>query len=230
MEQVSKISKIKSWSKCTNIEDIIQCNILSLDGKTIKGACCDNHNKPILAEDTMPFIQTIKNINENGFITFDSQPSSYDECLSPTIYHREYGHRQILNEPLFDKLGGLFMTKIVQKAYCDGFIKYNILPKFVNNIIKLGYEAYYYSKHHGLYCDTNNRINLTYASTGAIKYEMTNLHSVESSEEYYFQSFSRLFSPVLLNKLKEECVCIFIIDKEHNMEKNIYNDILQCLI
>jgi len=224
----SQVSEFYQWEQCNSVDDIINCNILSLSG-TIPNPVCCTRDEPILTEDTLPFMKTIENINKNGFITMQSQPSSYEKSLDDELYTYDDCRKQELNTPIFAKEDGLYKTEFVQKAWCDGYIKYNILHKFIDNISKLGYIVYYYSAYHKLNNDINKRINVTYVSNGMTRYEVTNIHSVFELETDIVYHFSKVISPNLMKKTMEECVYICVIDTEFNSGKNIYSDILLCL-
>lgn len=227
------MASFNEWKKSKSVDDLIKCNIKSLDG-TIDNPIMWSDGTPILYEDTLPYMETIKQINQNGFITLCSQPTSYDYCFSDKPYHREQCYKTILDRPLFDMIEGKYFTELLQKGYCEGYIKYDMLKKFSDKIKNMGYDIYYYSNYHKLDCDTEQRINVTHAFNGMVRYEMTNVHLVKENDDNSYYHIKKALSKEMAKKIRIECVFICVIDKEFGSKlsepKNIYGDILSCLI
>ena len=233
---MASIQSYEPWRNCKTYDDLCACNIVSLDG-TIENPYYYSDGTPILDEDTMPFMDTIININKRGFMTWCSQPSLIDDSYTEKLFKRDMGYRTKDGDNIYLTKDGLFRTVQIQKGWCDGYMPNNILQKFIPKIKNLGYDVYYVSHvlgPEGILVhqenDTKKRINVTYITNGETRHEATNIHSVEGLEREICINLSRSgVSSDLIESVRLNASYVCVLDKDFNTGKNIYGDVLSCL-
>ena len=71
--------------------------------------------------------------------------------------------------------------------------------------------------------------NLTYFEFQDRIYHPTNFFGIKSSFDYTIKLLRKDINDELFQKFKQEMIFIMIIDTDYNTQKNIYQDILNCL-
>jgi hypothetical protein len=217
-----------NWETSQNINNLIECNILAIQGKLESPFWFTDENKCVLTDDTMPNLDTIIKINQNGFMTLDSQPSgcsTYDGAKKPDPEYccgfvKKHNNPNLKNNDEYECIE-------YQRAYCGGFIHKFIFDKFVKNI-RNNYNIYYYN----LYTDecVDDFVNLTYVEYDDMIHYATNFDDSKGFYvDYYLPLLKKYISEDLYKKFQEEMIYIEVIDLDYNTGKNIYQDILNAL-
>jgi hypothetical protein len=224
-----------NWMNGKSIDDLFDKNIKALLGKSYSPFMFIEQGKSPLHQDTIFYLETIININKKGFLTLDSQPSLFEELYCKYFGERKY---QPNNNPQIDKndiqvIRGKNFHKchLYQKSYCSGWIYRYQLMNFKNKI-EQNYKLFYYDDMNPeiLYNDEKNtKENLTYFEFQDRIYHPTNFFGIKSSFDYTIKLLRKDINDELFQKFKQEMIFIMIIDTDYNTQKNIYQDILNCL-
>ena len=224
---------VNNWFTAKSIEELLQNNVDVINGKSKSPFHVIEPNECVLFPDTLPNINTIIEINKRGFLTTDSQPSSYEVFFNKLPDDEEYcgfieeNDNIDINEYILDVEGEkLYKCLMNQKAYCSGFIhkyKFDLFRKNIGD----NYNIYYYNYYTKECVDGFE--NLTYYEYYNQIHYTTNFRNIKefAKDELYF--FTKYVNDEMLEKIKEEMIYIDVIEKDYNTGNNIYDDILKCL-
>ena len=222
-------SDYSTWYECEILDQIIECNILSIRGDIQSPYQYSEEGETLLTDDTVQFMDTIISINENGFMTLCSQPGLFNECYDDIPIDINHCYTIKTGNPKFGKN----LKKHYQKAFCDGFIKCELFDKLKTNIEKLEYDVYYLNSYLRLKKDVDKRINVTYDSTGDLINEGTNIRpDIKEHQLYNLRPLIDVISSKLFGDFMKNYVYIYIVDKEFSYldGKNIYRDIIVSIL
>jgi hypothetical protein len=131
MSQEQNIMK-DDWMDSETLQELLENNIQSLYGKCKSPFIFVTPDISPLDEDTKPYLETLVDINRKGFLTTNSQPSSFEVLYAK---HLPCKYDQHSNEELdtyelsddddvFSDNDNLKFYKChkYQKAYCHGWI------------------------------------------------------------------------------------------------------------
>jgi hypothetical protein len=215
-----------NWKTAENINNLIECNILAIQGKLKSPFWFTNKDECVLTNDTLPYLDIVLEINKRGFMTLDSQPTKCSTFYKTNKLDAENccGFVEKYNNPQLKEENKCIEY---QRAYCGGFIHQSIFNKFVKNI-KINYNVYYYN----LFTDKciDNFVNLTYVEYDDITHYTTNFNDAKGFYiDYYLPLLKKYITDDLYKKFQEEMIFIEVIDLDYNTGKNIYQDILNAL-
>ena len=222
--------EMEVWLKSEDERDIIDCNIRSILG-IIKNPFYTSLKcgEEILTTDTIPYINTLIEINDKRFITFDSQPSLKFTRESHKPYDNEFAPKIKQDGSMFRTKDGKYFYAVFQKAYCYGYICNKILEQFVKKIGARDYETFYVNATKNIARVNKERINVTYVTNGETNFNCTNLVPVTQSNETSLYFLNKSVSQTALEQLKRNFTYVYVIGFNYDTGKNIYKDILECL-
>jgi len=231
--QYNKKMLANNWFTAKSIEDLLENNIQAIYGKSESPFMCLDINEPTLYDDTMPNFDIIIEINKKGFLTNNSQPSSYEELFTKLPDENDHcgyieeNYNRELHIFILDKEGNYnYKCLEYQKAYCSGFIHKFQFEK-LQKTLKDNYNLYYYNYFTKEFQDGDE--NLTYYEYYNQIHYSTNFNDIKEFAKDELGFLVKYVNSEMLNKIKEEMIYIEIIDKDYNTGKNIYQDILHSL-
>jgi hypothetical protein len=225
------------WMESETLQELLENNIQSLYGKCNSPFIFVTPNLSPLDEDTTPYLETLVDINRKGFLTTDSQPSSFQELY---ISYLKGKYEQHSNEELdeyrlsddddvFSDNDNLKYYKChqYQKAYCFGWIHKYQFELFQKNLENKDYKFFYFNPYTEETQDGYE--NLTYYEFHDRIYRPTNFFEIipnAQSELFYIEDF---INQPLFQKFKEEMIYVTVTDMDYDTKRNIYEDILTSL-
>ena len=139
--------EIDNWNDAKCLSDLFEKNVKTLYGKSYSPFIFVTPNISPLDEDTTPYLETLVEINRKGFLTTNSQPSSFGELYVKYLNEKYEQHSNetldeyILSddEDVFSDDDNLKFYKChqYQKAYCVGWIHKYQFESFQKNINKM---------------------------------------------------------------------------------------------
>ena len=223
-------TKMEDWCDADCLDGLFDKNIKSLYGQSYSPFMFIEPGKTCLFDDTFPSVKTIEDINRKGFLTVDSQPSSFEEqykmIFTHTKYEEKHNNKIDRNDKKFIDGKKYHKCHQYQKGYCSGWIYKSIFDELKCKI-EPNYKLFYYDYSTEEMKDGHE--NLTYYSFYNRIYRPTNFFEIESNAWSELNLLEEDVDEDLIEQVKDEMIYIEIIDLDYHTNKNIYQDILSCL-